>query len=117
MSAGSSTTFMPRPPPPAEALISTGNPMSPATARASSTVSTAPSEPGTTGTPRSRIVALAATLSPMARMCSGRGPMNVIPCSSTIDAKRAFSERNPYPGWMASAPATSAADMIAGTFR
>jgi len=32
-------------------------------------------------------------------------------------AKSAFSERNPYPGWMASAPVTSAALMIRGTLR
>jgi len=39
---------------------------------------------GTTGTPSRRIASLAATLSPIRRMCSGVGPMNTKPCSFTI---------------------------------
>ena len=39
------------------------------------------------------------------------------PSFSTSSAKPAFSERNPYPGWMASAPVTSAADSSARTLR
>ena len=45
-------TFMPRPPPPAVALISTGKPIALAIFIASGSLVTAPSEPGTTGMPR-----------------------------------------------------------------
>ena len=65
---------------------------------------TAPSEPGTTGMPSDFAVSFACTLSPITAMCSGRGPMKVKPCSSTIAANCAFSERKPMPGWIASAP-------------
>jgi len=40
---------------------------------------------------------------------SGFGPMNVISDASQTLAKLAFSERNPYPGWMASTFVISAA--------
>ena len=60
---------------------------------------------------------LALTLSPMRRIVSARGPMNANPERSTCSAKSAFSERNPYPGWIASASVTSAAEMIAGMLR
>ncbi len=43
--------------------------------------------------------------------------MKVKPCSSTIEAKRAFSDRKPMPGWIASAPVMVAAEMIAGMLR
>ena len=66
-----------------------------AAAMASSTVETPPSEPGTTGMPASFTVCLALILSPMTRMCSGLGPMKVMPWAPTISAKRAFSERKP----------------------
>ena len=56
---------------------------------------TGPSVPGTTGTPSRRIASLAATLSPISRMCSGCGPMKAKPCSITIWAKSAFSDRKP----------------------
>ena len=62
---------------------------------AASTVSTSPSEPGTTGMPASLTVCLALILSPMTRICSGLGPMKVMPWASTISAKRAFSDRKP----------------------
>ena len=52
-------------------------------------------EPGTTGMPRRCAVRLASILSPMMRMCSAEGPMNLMPWASTISAKRAFSERKP----------------------
>ncbi len=88
-------TFMPRPPPPAVALMSTGKPICLATFIASASFATAPSEPGTTGIPSFLAVSLASILSPMIRMCSEVGPMNVIECSSRISAKRAFSDRKP----------------------
>ena len=94
-SAALVATFMPRPPPPAVALIRTGKPMSLATFIASVSLVIAPSEPGTTGMPRLLAVSLASILSPMMRMCSDVGPMKVILCSSRISAKRAFSDRKP----------------------
>jgi hypothetical protein len=62
-------------------------------------------------------VCFAVTLSPMIRICSGDGPIKVMPCSATTSAKRAFSDRKPTPGWIASAPVISAADSRAGMFR
>jgi hypothetical protein len=53
--------------------------------------------------------ALASILSPIMRICSELGPMKIMPCSSTISAKAAFSDRKPTPGWIASAPAATAA--------
>ena len=47
--------------------------MRPATSRAVATSGTAPSEPGTSGTPSRAIAALAAILSPIMRICVGRG--------------------------------------------
>ena len=86
---------MPRPPPPAAALTIRGKPMALDASIAASTVSTSPSEPGTTGMPASLTVCLALILSPMTRICSGLGPMKVMPWASTISAKRAFSDRKP----------------------
>ena len=77
----------------------------------------APSEPGTQGTPALVIACLAATLSPIVRIASGVGPMKTKPLFSTRSAKSAFSLRNPYPGWMASASVTSAVAMMAGMLR
>ena len=37
--------------------------------------------------------------------------------AAQISANSAFSARNPYPGWIASAPVISAAAMILGMFR
>jgi hypothetical protein len=55
-------------------------------------------------------------LSPIIEITRAEGPMNFIPTRSQISANRAFSARNPYPGWIASAPVSSAAEMIAGIF-
>ena len=77
----------------------------------------APSEPGTTGMPSDLAASLAVTLSPISEMCAGFGPMKVRPCSSTIEAKVAFSLRKPTPGWMASAPVMVAAERMAGMLR
>ena len=60
---------------------------------------------------------IAETLSPIWRMVSLFGPMKTKPLFSTRSAKSAFSERNPYPGWMPTASVTSAALMMAGMFR
>ena len=50
---------------------------------------------GVTGTPAFFIVSRALALSPIIRMLSGDGPMNVILQFSQISAKWAFSARNP----------------------
>jgi hypothetical protein len=57
--------------------------------------STGPSEPGTSGRPSLAAVRLASTLSPITRICSGLGPIQMMLWLSTISAKRAFSERKP----------------------
>ena len=64
-------------PPPAAALMMTGNPISLAKLSASSGSSTGPGVPGMIGTPTSVIARRAAALSPMTRICSAVGPMNV----------------------------------------
>ena len=96
--ARSLTILIPRPPPPAVALIITGNPMSDAMVFAVLKSAMTPSEPGTTGTCAFFIVSLARALSPIALIASGGGPMNVRPEVPQISAKEAFSARNPYPG-------------------
>ena len=53
--------------------------------------------------------ARAVVFTPIASIDSGRGPTNTIPAFSTARAKSAFSERNPYPGWIASARVRRAA--------
>jgi hypothetical protein len=55
----------------------------------------APSDPGTQGTPAFIMAALALTLSPISRMVSARGPIKTKPERSTFSAKSAFSDRNP----------------------
>ena len=86
---------MPRPPPPAAALMMTGKPMARARETASSTSGTAPSLPGTIGSPAACIVRRASTLSPMRRIISAVGPMKVKPQDSQTSAKCAFSARKP----------------------
>ena len=66
--------------------------------------STKPIEPGVTGTPAVLAVSLAVALSPICLIVSGAGPMNVMCIFSHIVAKVGFSDKNPKPGWMASAP-------------
>src|SRR5438477_117985 len=97
-----STTFIPMPPPPPDGLSITGNPI----ARAASSAvagSTAPL-PGVTGTPCSDASFRAASLELSARIADEGGPMNLMPAASHASGNAAFSARNPYPGWIASAP-------------
>jgi hypothetical protein len=68
--------------------------------------------PGSTGTPAAAISSLAATLDPIASIAAGDGPTKISPAAPHWRAKPAFSERNPYPGWIACAPVTRAASMI-----
>ena len=51
----------------------------------------------------------ASVLSPIARIASTGGPTKVSPASAHAAAKRQSSDRNPYPGWTASAPVARAA--------
>ena len=86
---------MPRPPPPAEALIISGKPIACASSRAVAASATRPSEPGTTGTPAFNAAPRADALSPIARIVSPLGPTKIRPAASTASAKAAFSERKP----------------------
>jgi len=88
-----------------------------ATPWACSSSCTTPPLPGRVGTPASIAVRKASALSPIRRITSGPGPMNVSPHSRDTSAKWADSARNPYPGWIASAPVISAAEITADTFR
>ena len=80
---------MPRPPPPADALTSSGKPI----AATSSTPSTL--ESGSTGTPAARISALASIFEPIAAIAAGGGPIHVSPASTTAWANAADSARKP----------------------
>src|SRR5229473_1391725 len=59
----------------------------------------------------------ARSFSPIISMISGLGPMKVISEASQTLAKLAFSERNPYPGWIASTFVISAALITWGMFK
>src|SRR5690554_4381605 len=76
-----------------------------------------PSEPGMVGTPAAAMVALAVALSPILLIMSGVAPINLMLYSSQILENSAFSDKNPYPGWIASALVISAAAMMRGIFR
>ena len=67
------------------------------------------SSSSSTGTPAAAIIFLASIFDPIAVTAATGGPTQIRPSSITAAAKDAFSERNPYPGWMASAPAARAA--------
>jgi hypothetical protein len=85
---------MPRPPPPAVALIMTGKPMRLASDRPS-LASARISVPGVTGTPLATAVARAVALSPIIEITLAEGPMNCRLQLAQISAKRAFSDRKP----------------------
>ena len=90
-----STIFMPRPPPPAEALMMIGKPMR-STASSASLIGLddARARAGS-ARPPSSIASRAETLSPMRRMISGCGPIQLRPHCFTTSAKSAFSARKP----------------------
>jgi hypothetical protein len=94
-SSASLATRIPFPPPPAAALMMTGKPIWRANSSASSTSSTGPGVPGTIGTPTAVIALRAAALSPITRIWSAVGPMNVMLLAVTISANSAFSARKP----------------------
>ena len=94
-SASHVETLMPLPPPPEEALIMMGQPISRASKSAASASCTPLALPGTTGTPASIMVRRAWLLLPMRSITSGEGPIQVIPFSTQSFAKVEFSERKP----------------------
>ena len=51
----------------------------------------------------------------MAKMAEGGGPTKVMDAASQAEANEAFSERNPYPGWMAVAFDVVAAGLLCGS--
>ena len=89
---------MPRPPPPAAALIITGKPVVSTKANAASADSTRPSLPGTVGTPALAAASRAATLSPIRRIAWAVGPTKISPAASTASANSAFSARKAIAG-------------------
>ncbi len=56
--------------------------------------------------------AFAADFEPMARIAEAGGPTKTIPAPSHAAANPSFSERNPYPGWIACAPVAFAASRM-----
>ena len=84
--AGVRAIRMPRPPPPAEALTSTGK---------SAAVTESGDSSGSTGTPAAAISFLAAIFEPIASIASAAGPTQVSPASVTARANSAFSDRKP----------------------
>ena len=106
---GLATRRIPRPPPPAAALTSNGKPIRSASAMIASrpsgrSTATGSRVPGTASTPTDRAISRARSLSPSASMTADGGPTKTSPASSTARANAARSDRNPYPGWIASAP-------------
>ena len=59
--------------------------------------------PATRGAPTRSAILRAETLSPNALIAAGGGPIQINPAPIVASAKSAFSERKPYPGWIASA--------------
>mmetsp|Transcript_1177 Transcript_1177/g.2467 ORF Transcript_1177/g.2467 Transcript_1177/m.2467 type:complete len:214 (+) Transcript_1177:384-1025(+) len=107
-SSAERTTRMPRPPPPKAALMMTGKPISLQNSLASATSVTASAVPGTTGTLYLCARARASVLSPNPAITLDGGPTKEIPCCSHSATNLAFSERKPYPGWIASTPSRTA---------
>ncbi len=89
------TSFMPLPPPPAAAFMSTGKPIFLETSMASFSSESALFDQGSTGTFSSSAIFLACTLLPMRRMTFEVGPMNLMPHFSQASAKPEFSARKP----------------------
>ena len=121
-SSGRVTRRMPRPPPPAAALTSNGKPIRSAVATIAAiwsgrSIGAASRVPGTDGTSTRAASRRAFSLSPSASIVPDAGPTKTRPASSTALANAARSARNPYPGWIASAPVSRAASTIASIRR
>ncbi len=90
--------------------------MSAAAATSSSTEADGADE-SSTGRPASCAAAIARALLPVSSSTWAPGPTKVMPASAHAAASSGFSERNPYPGYTASAPACLATRMISLTDR
>ena len=66
---------------------------------------------------RGGIAARAAVFEPISSIAADGGPIQTRPAPSTSRANAAFSARNPYPGWIASAPARAATSTTASPRR
>ena len=113
----SRTTRIPLPPPPIAALMMIGSPFVSTNALTSAKSVSDSSVPGTTGTFASIAAMRAVVLSAKVRRLSTVGPTNLIPSRSHALAKSGFSERKPYPGWIASTPFSFATFTICSTSR
>ncbi|SKX89156.1 Uncharacterised protein [Mycobacteroides abscessus subsp. abscessus] len=91
------TSRMPRPPPPATALIITPDGCA-ASSWATCASSTPLSVASSTGTSAAIAARLADALSPNVSRASADGPTNRSPAAAQARAKRGSSLRNPYPG-------------------
>ena len=69
------------------------------------------------GTSAAMAICLEEILSPIALIISLEGPINVMPFCSHASTNSGFSDRNPYPGWIASTPAFSAILIIVSISR
>ena len=69
------------------------------------------------GRPAVRAAAMALALLPVNSRTPALGPTNVMPAAAHAAASWGFSERNPYPGYTASAPDSWATRMMSGTDR
>ena len=108
---------MPLPPPPADALSMTGQPISVATCKACCGESNASVCPGTVLTLAVAASFFDSILSPMTSIARILGPIKRIPACSSACANSAFSDRKPKPGCTASAPVCLQASMMASILR
>jgi hypothetical protein len=120
-SSAATTRRIPRPPPPATALMR-GKPTASTAASTAASCSgrstgAGSSVPGTCGTSAARAVRRAASLPPSVAIVAADEPTNTSPASSTARANAARSDREPYPGWTASAPDSRAAETAASIRR
>ena len=100
-SSSLSTRRMPRPPPPAVALIMSGNPIDFAFSTRVSR-STGPSLHAVTGTFAASAMRFDVILSPSMRIVAALGPRNTRSAASSFSTNDGSSARNPQPGHTAS---------------
>ena len=99
------------------AALTTGAVALPSIVSASETDFTSPSEPSIIGNPYFFAIFFAWILSPISLISLALGPINFILCLATTSANLAFSDKKPYPGWIASAPVKSTADIKEAKFK
>ena len=109
--------LIPLPPPPQDAFNISGKPNFLAILIRSLGLSGKISLAGITGTPAFSAIFLAFALFPNFSIISADGPMNEIPALLQAFANSGFSDSRPYPGWIASAPALIATEIISFILR